>query len=187
MTLAWQSPVIDGGTPVISYTATVAQGTYAKTITTSDTSCVFDGLTLGSGPTYFTVTATNFAGESKTAALQIDASGNPIPSQPNTGVGITTNSAVTSGGGFDGSGNTYSWTALGDTSSGGALVGSTLISGGLAFDIGSRNLPDFVWAAGQDIEATGSGNVLTLAAAAVNGSQADQTLTLNFDDGTTAI
>jgi len=79
MTLAWQPPVIDGGTPVISYTATVSQGTYTKTITTNDTSCVFDGLSLGSGPTYFTVTATNFAGESKTAALQIDAYGNPIP------------------------------------------------------------------------------------------------------------
>ena len=48
------------------------------------------------------------------------------------------------------------------------------------------NQPDFVWAAGQDIEANGSGNVLTLAAAVVNGSQGFQTLTLNFDDGTTA-
>jgi hypothetical protein len=80
MTLGWQSPVIDGGTEVISYTATVFQGAYTKTITTSDTSCVFDGLTLGAGPTYFTVTATNFAGVSKAAALQIDAYGNPIPS-----------------------------------------------------------------------------------------------------------
>jgi hypothetical protein len=186
MTLAWQPPVIDGGTPVISYTATVAQGTYTKTITTSDTSCVFDGLTLGSGPTYFTVTATNFAGESKTAALQIDASGNTIPKQLHRGIGITTDGVPATDGGFDGSGNTYSWTALGDTSSGGALVGSSLVSGGLAFDIGSPNQPDFTIAAGQDIEVSGSGSVLTLAAAAVNGSQADQTLTLNFDDDTTA-
>jgi streptogramin lyase len=80
MTLSWQPPVIVGGTDVISYTATVSQGMYTKTITTSDTSCVFDGLTLGTGPTYFTVTATNFLGESKAAALQIDAYGNPIPS-----------------------------------------------------------------------------------------------------------
>jgi streptogramin lyase len=197
MTLAWQPPVIDGGTPVISYTATVAQGTYTKTITTSDTSCVFDGLTLGSGPTYFTVTANNFAGESKTAALQIDASGNTIPKQLHTGIGITTDGVAVTDGGFDGSGNTYSWTALGDTSSGGALVGSSLISGGLAFDIGIPNQPDFTIAAGQDIEATGSGTVLTLAAAAVtaqadplltpvSGSQVSQTLTLNFDDDTTA-
>ncbi|NBP89590.1 MAG: hypothetical protein EBU59_14035, partial [Planctomycetia bacterium] len=196
MTLAWQPPVIDGGTSVISYTATVAQGTYTKTITTSETSCVFDGLTLGSGPTYFTVTTTNFAGESKTAALQIDASGNTIP-KLHRGVGITTDGVAVTDGGFDGAGNTYSWTALGDTSSGGALVGNTLVSGGIAFDIGSLNQPDFVWAAGQDIEATGSGTVLTLAAAAVmviqpgpvtpmNISQANQTLTLNFDDDTTA-
>jgi hypothetical protein len=186
MTLAWHPPVIDGGTPVISYTATVAQGEYFQTITSTDLSCVFDGLTLGSGPTYFTVTATNFAGESKTAALQIDASGNTIPKQLHRGIGITTDGVPATDGGFDGSGNTYSWTALGDTSSGGALVGSSLVSGGLAFDIGSPNQPDFTIAAGQDIEVSGSGSVLTLAAAAVNGSQADQTLTLNFDDDTTA-
>jgi hypothetical protein len=45
------------------------------------------------------------------------------------------------------------------------------------------NQPDFTWAAGQTIEAAGSGTVLTLAAAAVNGSQASQQLTLNFTDG----
>jgi hypothetical protein len=184
MTLGWQQ-VIDGGTPVISYTATVAQGEYFQTITTTDLSCVFDGLTLGSGPTYFTVTTTNFAGESKTAALQIDASGNTIPKQLHRGIGITTDGVAVTDGGFDGSGNTYSWTALGDTSSGGALVGSSLISGGIAFDV-DPNQPDFTKAAGQDIEATGSGTVLTLAAAAVNGSQGSQELTLNFDDGTTA-
>ena len=181
MTLGWQPPVINGGTDVISYTATVFQGAYTKTITTSDTSCVFDGLTLGTGPTYFTVTAINFAGESQTTKIKIDAYGNPVSVQ-DAGVGITTNGTVTSGGGFDGAGNTYSWTALGDTSSGGALVGNTLISGGLAFHV-NPNQPDFVWAAGQDIEATGSGNVLTLAAAAVNGSQASQHLTLKFTDG----
>jgi hypothetical protein len=188
MTLAWQPPVIDGGTPVISYTATVSQGTYTKTITTSDTSCVFDGLTLGSGPTYFTVTATNFAGVGKPAGLQIDASGNTIP-KLHRGIGITTDGVAVTDGGFDGSGNTYSWTALGDTSSGGALVGSSLISGGLAFDIGSPNQPDFTKAAGQDIEPTGSGSVLTLVGARLSDFDAIgyQTFTLNFDDDTTAI
>ena len=56
------------------------------------------------------------------------------------------------------------------------------MSGGLAFHV-NPNQPDFTWAAGQDVEATGSGNVLTLAAVAVNGSQASQSLTLNFTDG----
>ena len=74
---------------------------------------------------------------------------------------------------------------MGDTSAGGALVGTSLISGGIAFEVGP-NQPDFTKAAGQDIEATGSGTVLTLAAAAVNGNQANQQLTLNFTDGTTA-
>jgi streptogramin lyase len=90
MTLAWRRPVFDGGSPVISYSATVVQGEYFQTITTTDLSCVFDGLTLGSGPTYFTVTATNFAGVGSTATHQVDAAGNTIPQQPHTGVGITT-------------------------------------------------------------------------------------------------
>jgi hypothetical protein len=185
MTLGWQPPVIDGGSPVISYTATVAQGGYTKTVTTSDISCVFEGLTLGSGPTYFTVTATNFAGVSKTAALQIDASGNTIPKQHYRGIGITTDGVPATGGGFDGSWNTYSWEAMGDTSAGGALVGSSLVSGGLSVDV-DPNQPDFAWGAGQTIEVTGSGSVLTLAGAAVNGGQTHQQFTLTFTDGSTA-
>jgi hypothetical protein len=185
MTLGWQQ-VIDGGSPVITYTATVAQGEYFQTITTTDLSCGFDGLTLGSGPTYFTVTATNFAGVGSTATHQVDAAGNTSPQQPHTGVGITTDGVPAITGGFDGAGNTYSWTALGDSASGGARSGSTLVAGGLAVDIGSPNLPDFTWAAGQTIELTGSGSVLTLAGAAVNGGQTDQQFTLTFTDGSTA-
>jgi hypothetical protein len=185
MTLSWQQ-VIDGGSPVISYTATVAQGEYFQTITTTDLSCVFDGLTLGSGPTYFTVTATNFAGLSSSATHQVDAAGNTIPQQRHSGIGMTTDGVPATNGGFDGAGNTYSWTALGDSASGGALSGSTLVSGGLAIDIGSPNQPDFTWAAGQTIEVTGSGSVLTLAGAAVNGGQANQQFTLTFTDGSTA-
>jgi hypothetical protein len=186
MTLNWRRPVSDGGSPVISYTATVAQGEYFQTITTTDLSCVFDGLTLGSGPTYFTVTATNFAGASSTATHQVDAAGNTIPQQPHTGVGITTDGAVATTGGFDGAGNTYSWTALGDSASGGARSGSTLVSGGLAIEIGIPNQPDFTWAAGQTIEVTGSGSALTLAGAALDGGQANQQFTLTFTDGSTA-
>jgi len=184
MTLSWRPPVIRGGSPVISYTATVYQGTYTQTITTSDTSCVFDGLTLGSGPTYFTVTATNFAGVGSTASHQVDASGNTIP-QLHRGIGITTDGVPTTDRGFDGSGNTYSWEAMGDSASGGARSGSTLVSGGLSVDI-SPNQPDFKKAAGQAIEVAGSGSVLTLAGAAVNGGQQNQQFTLTFTDGSTA-
>ena len=182
MTLAWQAPVSDYGDPVTSYTATVVQGGFSQTITTADQSCVFVGPTLGSGPMYFTVTASSFAGVSSAATLQIDSAGNTIPPQPYTGIGITTDGVQATSGGFDGAGNTYSWTALGDTASGGALTGSTLVSGGLTIEI-SPNQPDFTWAAGQTIDVTRSGSVLTLAAAAVNGSQTGQTLTLTFTDG----
>jgi hypothetical protein len=148
-------------------------------------SCVFDGLTLGSGPTYFTVIATNFAGVGSIATHQVDASGNTIP-QLHRGIGITADGVPTTDSGFDGSGNTYSLEAMGHSASGGARSGSTLVSGGLAIDIGSPNQPDFTKAAGQAIEVTGSGSVLTLAGAAVNGGQANQQFTLTFTDGSTA-
>jgi hypothetical protein len=186
LTLRWRRPVFNGGSPVISYTATAAQGEYFQTITTTDLSCVFDGLTLAGGPTYFTVTATNFAGVGSTATHQVDASGNTIPQQRHTGVGITTDGVPATDRGFDGSGNTYSWDAMGDSASGGALTGSTLVSGGLAIDIGSPSQPDFTWGAGQTIEVTGSGSAITLAGAAVNGGQANQQFTLTFTDGSTA-
>jgi streptogramin lyase len=186
VTLNWHRPVIDGGSPVISYTATVAQGEYFQSVTTTDLSCVFDGLTPGSGPTYFTVTATNFAGVGSTATHQVDASGNTIPQQRHTGVGITNDGVPATDSGFDGSGNTYSWDAMGDSASGGALTGTALVSGVLAIDIGSPNQAHFAWGAGQTIEVTGSGSAITLAGAAINGGQTNQQFTLTFTDGSTA-
>ena len=118
MTLGWQPPPANGDSPVVSYTATVSQGEYSQTITTSSTSVVFDGLTLGSGPTYFTVTAANFAGVSATVGHFIDAAGNTIPQQ-SYGIGLATDGTPFAGGGFDGHGNAYSWEAMGNAASGG--------------------------------------------------------------------
>jgi virginiamycin B lyase len=186
MTLGWQPPVSERDSPVTSYTATVAQGEYFQAITTTDLSCVFDGLTLAGDTTYFTVTASSFSGVSSSATHHVDAYGNTIPQQRHIGVGITTDGALALNGGLDGAGNTYSWTALGDSASGGTRSGSTLGSGGLAFDIGLANQPEVAWAAGQTIEVEGSGSVLTLAGAAVNGPQVDEQIILNFTDGSTA-
>ncbi len=155
MKLGWLPPEIDGGSPIIEYTATVHQGDYSKTITTTASSCEFDGLTFGGGNTYFTVTATNFAGPSSVAHLLIDADGNPM-AIGTSGLGISTNGTAFSGGGFDGVGNSLSWQAMGDALSGGQRVENKLIvSDHLTIDIRNPNQPDFTWAAGQSVAVTG--------------------------------
>ena len=187
MTLGWQPPPANGGSPVVSYTATVRQGEYSQTITTSSTSVVFDGLTLGSGPTYFTVTAANFAGVSATVGHFIDAAGNTIPQQ-SLGLGLATDGTPFAGGGFDGDGNAYSWEAMGSAASGGTRVGSTLAWNGVTFELTGPNQPNFTWAAGQTIDvAQGDYNTLNLAGAAVNGSQQNQQITLTFTDGSSVV
>ncbi len=187
MTLGWQPPPANGGSPVISYTATVRQGEYSHTITTSSTSVVFDGLTLGSGPTYFTVTAANFAGVSATVGHFIDAAGNTIPQQ-SLGIGLATDGTPFAGGGFDGHGNAYSWEAMGSAASGGMRVGSALAWNGVTFELAGPNQPNFTWAAGQTIDvAQGDFNTLNLAGAAVNGSQQNQQITLSFTDGSSVV
>jgi hypothetical protein len=187
MTLGWQPPPANGGSPVVSYTATVSQGEYSQTITTSSTSVVFDGLTLGSGPTYFTVTAANFAGVSATVGHFIDAAGNTIPQQ-SLGIGLATDGTPFAGGGFDGHGNAYSWEAMGNAASGGMRVGSALAWNGVTFELAGPNQPNFTWAAGQTIDvAQGDYTTLNLAGAAVNGSQQNQQITLSFTDGSSVV
>ena len=198
MSLAWEPPNANGGTEIVGYSVTAAQGGTVQSKLATGTSVTFDGLSLGDAPTYFTVTATNFLGESDAATLFINKSGNPIPDE-NTVVGISTDGeAVLSNGyvddlqrrrwGLDGSGNTYSWEALGDTASGGMRVGNTLTWNGVTFDLASPNQPNVTWAAGQTIAVPqGAYSTLNLAGAGVNGSQQNQQMKLNFTDGSSVV
>ena len=172
---------------MVSYTATVRQGESFQTITTNSTSVVFDGLALGSGTTYFTVTAANFAGVSATVGHFIDAAGNTIPQQ-SLGLGLATDGTPFAGGGFDGDGNAYSWEAMGSAASGGMRVGSTLAWNGVTFELVGPKQPNFTWAAGQTIAVPqGAYTTLNLAGAAVNGSQTNQPITLTFTDGSSVV
>jgi hypothetical protein len=73
---------------------------------------------------------------------------------------------------------------MGNAAAGGTRVGNTL---GTIVEIASPNQPSLTWAAGQQLAVSGTGSVLNLAAAAVNGTsagQTDQQLVLNFVGGT---
>ena len=178
MSLSWTAPS-GNGAAIVGYTVTASQGTTSQTITTSSTSCTFSGLPTGQGTTYFTVTATNFAGTSPAAGLLLGPDGNPIPTA-NTGVGIVTDGTPFTGGGFDGNGYAYSWQALGSS--------PTLAWNGVTFDLGSPNQPNSTVANGQTIPVPqGAYTTLNLAGAAVNDSQQNQQLTLTFTDSSTVV
>ncbi len=174
-TLNWTAPP-NGGSPIISYTATVFQGTTSQTVTTSSPSCTFSGLAAGQSA-YFTVTAANFVGTSLAGSLLIGADGNPVDIG-NKVVGIAADGTAFSGGGFDGDGYAYSWEALGSS--------STLAWNGVNFQLGGPNQADCLPGLGQTIAVPqGVYTQLNLAGAAVNGSQQNQRLTLTFTDGST--
>ena len=174
-TLNWTAPP-NNGSPIISYTATVFQGTTSQTITTTSPSCTFSGLAAGQS-TYFTVTATNFVGTSLAGSLLIGAEGNPVDIG-NKVVGIATDGTAFSGGGFDGNGYAYSWEALGSS--------PTLAWNGVNFQLGGPTQPDCIPGLGQTIAVPqGAYTQLNLAGAAVNGSQQNQKITLTFTDGST--
>ena len=185
ITLNWNAPVASGGAPITTYTATVWQGEQTHTIQTSDTSAIFEGLSAGSGPTYFTVTAINFAGVSPAAEFRLDQVGNPV-TVADARIGFTIDGDASFGPSFDDSGNSYSWDALGDTGSGGTRAGNLLLWNGVSFELGSPNQPDVLAANGQTVPVSGTGNVLTLAAAAINGGQENQQILLTFTDSSTA-
>lgn len=188
MTLGWQPPSANGGSPAFSYTATVSQGDFFQTIKTTSTSVVFDGLTLGAGPTYFTVSSANFAGVGALVGHQIDAAGNTIPQQPYTAPGISTDGTSFATNGLDDNGYAYSWQAMGNAATGGMRVGSLLAWNGVTFNLAVPNQPNSFWAAAQTINvAQGGYNTLNLAGAGVNGSQQNQPIRLNFTDGSNVV
>jgi hypothetical protein len=179
MTLGWLPPIVNGGASVASYTVTIDQGSTHRTITTTSTSCMVDGLSTDGGDVYFTVTASNFVAAGPAAALWFNSYGEPL-STKDRGVGIVSDGTPFTGGGLDGYGNAYSWQELG--------ASSTMPWNGVTFDLGSVNQPNFTQAAGQTISVPrGSFSSLNLAGTAVNGAQQNQPITLAFTDGSTVI
>jgi hypothetical protein len=80
-----------------------------------------------------------------------------------------------SNGGLDGGGNAYSAN----------LLGSSLSAGGYSFALGTPGASDVVQATGQTITVpAGSYSTLAFLGTAVNGTQANQTFTVNYSDGT---
>ena len=93
-------------------------------------------------------------------------------------VGATADGASFPGdGGFDGGGAAYS----------GTLLGAAKASNGVTFRLGLPGLPDAVAAKGQTIALpAGKHGSLWLFAAAIEGGQRDQEMTVTYADGTTA-
>ena len=92
-------------------------------------------------------------------------------------MGIVADGTTFSGGGLDGDGYALS----------SSLVGPTLTAGGTTFNLGPAGANDVVSAAGQTIALpSGNASELKLLATGVNGSQANQTFTVTYTDGTTA-
>ena len=137
-TISFIAPINNGGSAVLSYTATSNPGNFTCTVNAPATSCTVTGLTNGTSYT-FTVKATNKNGDS--LASTASSAGTPVlsspptlvnPSQPtgNPYVGSTLTSNVT----FSGSPTpavTYQWkvcTAATDLSSCTNISGATSVT-----------------------------------------------------------
>ena len=91
--------------------------------------------------------------------------------------GIVADGTKFSGSGLDGDGYAIS----------SKLLGTTVTAGGATFGLGPAGSSDVVSAAGQTINLpSGNDSALKLLATGVNGSQANQTFTVTYTDGTTA-
>jgi hypothetical protein len=79
--VSWSAPALNGGSPVMSYTARVSPG--GSTCTTSVLTCTIGGLINGA-PYTFTVTATNVAGPGVASAASAAVTPRTVPTAPLT-------------------------------------------------------------------------------------------------------
>ena len=213
-TLTWKPPATPKRAPVMSYTATAYAGDTSTTVTTAGTSASFTGLQANGGTTYYTVTDANFFGASSDAGgqsaggqLWLASDGTTVLSTKGLSVGMVSDGTPFTNGGVDRNGHAYSWDVI--PGSGSATLGWN----GVNFPLGSvaslavdgaggqqTNQPNVARSQGQTIMLSAAQksaqidtgdkgldqaiNLLNLAGAAVNGGKPNQTITLNYTDGT---
>jgi beta-glucanase (GH16 family) len=90
-------------------------------------------------------------------------------------IGLVNDGTPFSGGGLDGNGNAYSAN----------LLGTSLTSNGVTFNLGAAGANNVVQAQGQTLALpSGQFSALSFLGTAVNGSQQNQTFIINYTDGT---
>jgi hypothetical protein len=157
----------DGSTPTTSSTK------YSSALTLSSTTTLTAFATAGgysnspvTSATY-TITLPPPPPASGTAPVTLGASANVD--------GIYANGSTDNTGGFDGNGDALSAT----------LVGTSVTSGGVTFNLGTSGAADAVSSATITLP-SGSYTTLNLLGAGVNGNEPNQTFTVTYTDGTTS-